>query len=114
MSLSRQREVNEDRPKAIAGVDHEVEGAGFGKVADKKLTEFRFVLDLAVFNHHRRVVGMDPLGSHQSLLAESPAMGDHEGRCLGRICRRKVSSRGGNHVRSTTADCYGRAQVPDA
>ena len=31
------------------------------KVVDKKLTEFRFVLDMSVFNQHRRAAGLEPL-----------------------------------------------------
>ena len=45
----------------IDGVEHEVEGAAFAKVVDKKLTELRFVLDMTVFNLHRRAAGLDPL-----------------------------------------------------
>ena len=45
----------------IDGVEREVEGAFFAKVVDKKLTELRYVLDMTVFNDHRRFVGLDPL-----------------------------------------------------
>lgn len=45
----------------IDGVEREVEGAAFLKVVDKKLTELRYVLDMTVFNEHRRFVGLDPL-----------------------------------------------------
>ena len=45
----------------IDGVEREVEGAAFAKVVDKKLSELRFVLDMTVFNDHRRFIGLDPL-----------------------------------------------------
>ena len=45
----------------IDGVEREVEGAFFAKVVDKKLTELRYVLDMTVFNDHRRYIGLDPL-----------------------------------------------------
>ena len=45
----------------IDGVEREVEAAAFAKVVDKKLTELRYVLDMTVFNEHRRFVGLDPL-----------------------------------------------------
>ena len=45
----------------IDGVEREVEGAAFAKVVDKKLTELRYVLDMTVFNDHRRFIGLDPL-----------------------------------------------------